>query len=537
MPDGFDSVVMVEVVHEIADDIEIHEPVAPYQHVRPLGEDIVTTELVLPQSHMLRPQDLAACAAAGVSDVAVRSKPKIAVQTSKNLQPGDIIEFNSLMLAGMINEWGGEANRMEPVPDSFNRLKTSILSALEHHDILIINAGSSAGSEDYTARVIENLGKVVTHGVAIKPGHPVVLGVINDKAVIGLPGYPVSASLTCEIFVRSLIESKLGYSLPKRDKIEATVSRKIPSTMGADEYVRVRLGRVGDRLVATSIQRGAGVVMSMVKADGLLLIPRFSEGVETGATVQVDLLRPQEEIDRTTVVIGSHDVTLDLLASELHRSNPLLFLASSNVGSLGGLLAIKRGDAHMAGSHLLDERTGEYNLSFVKKYLEGTDVVLVNLVRRVQGLIVRPGNPKSVATLEDLSRKDVSYVNRQRGSGTRVLLDYLISQKCLQSSEIQGYQREEYTHLGVAAAIAGGRADAGMGVLSAARALNMDFIPLHNEQFDLVVPMEYFDGELVTPVINIIRTSEFRKKVEALGGYDTSGTGEVISVITKSTES
>ena len=291
----------------------------------------------------------------------------------------------------------------------------------------------------------------------------------------------------------------------------------------------MRLGRVGDRLVATPIQRGAGVIMSMVRADGLVLIPRFSEGVEAGAAVQVELLRPRDEVDRTIVITGSHDVALDLLASELRRMDPTSHLASSNVGSLGGLLAISRGEAHLAGTHLLDEETGEYNLPFVKRYVRGVDVVVVNLVRRVQGLIVRPGNPKSVAALEDLTRDGVSYVNRQRGSGTRVLLDYMLGQKGLESSDIRGYEREEYTHLGVAAAVAGGRADAGMGVLSAARALGMDFVPLRDEQFDLVMPAEYYEGELLSPLIELIRGCEFREKVKALGGYDTSITGDVIT--------
>ena len=544
MPDEFDAVVMVEVVHEIDEEtVEIREPVAPYQHVRALGEDIVATELVLPQGQRLRPQDIAACAAAGVSKVAIRRRPTVAiiptgselVQTSEELQPGDIIEFNSLMLAGMVEEWGGAADRQAPVPDDYGLIKVAVLGSLEDHDIVLVNAGSSAGSEDYTASLVEDLGELVVHGVALRPGHPVVLGVVGDKPLVGIPGYPVSASLTCELFIRPLIEAKLGYSLPPRHKTEAVIARKVLSPMGEDEYLRVRLGRVGGRLVASPIQRGAGVIMSMVRADGLVLIPRFSEGVDAGATVEVELLRSQDEVDHTIVAIGSHDVALDLLASELHRTDPSSYLASSNVGSLGGLLAIGRGEAHLAGTHLLDEKTGEYNLSFVKQYVKGMDVVVVNLVRRVQGLIVIPGNPKSVAKLDDLARDDVSYVNRQRGSGTRVLLDYMLGQEGLESSHIRGYEREEYTHLGVAAAVAGGRADAGMGVLSAARALEMDFVPLRDEQFDLVIPAEYYEGEMLSPLMELIRSSGFREKVKALGGYDTSSTGDVIASVSTST--
>ena len=282
-------------------------------------------------------------------------------------------------------------------------------------------------------------------------------------------------------------------------------------------------------MVATPLQRGAGVIMSLVRADGLVLIPRFSEGLDAGAKVTVELLRPADELEGAIVAIGSHDITLDLLASELHRMDPGSSLASSNVGSLGGLLALARSEAHLAGSHLLDEETGEYNVSFVRRYVRGRDTVLVNLVRRVQGLIVPAGNPKGLATLQDLPQGDVVYVNRQRGSGTRVLLDHMLRRAGLSPEQLHGYEREEYTHLAVAAAVAGGRADAGLGVLAAARALGMDFVPLATEQYDLVIPREFYEGELLQPLLSLIRSQDFRRQVDALGGYDTASMGEVVA--------
>ena len=538
IPPGYDAVIMVEVVHEVDDStIEVQSPVPPYQHVRPLGEDIVATELVLPQNHRLRPQDLAACAAAGLSDVSVLRTPTLAiiptgtelVPVGSSLKPGDIIEFNSLMLAGMVEGWGAEATRLQPLPDDYDRIKGAILEAVDSFDIVVVNAGSSAGSEDYTARLVEELGQLVAHGVALRPGHPVVLGVVKGRPLLGIPGYPVSAALTCELFVKPLLERKLGTSTPARARICATVTRKVLSPMGEDEYLRVRLGRVGDKMVATPIQRGAGVIMSMVRADGMVLVPRFSEGIDAGQEVLVELLRPIEEVEGTIVAIGSHDMTLDLLASELHRRDHRLSLASSNVGSLGGLLAIDRGEAHLAGTHLLDEDTGEYNTSYVRRYVRGRDIVLMNLVKRIQGLIVMPGNPAALSSLEDLFRNDVAFVNRQRGSGTRVLLDYMLKQRSLQPQQLRGYEREEYTHLAVAAAVAGGRADVGLGVLSAARAMGMDFVPLLTEQYDLVIPSEFYEGELLAPLLELVRSEEFRLQVEDLGGYDTSSMGEVVT--------
>ena len=540
MPQGFDAVIMLEVLHEVdKSTIEIHSPVAPYQHVRPLGEDIVATELLLPENHRLRPVDLGACAAAGLTEVSVRQRPTVAViptgtelvPAGSPLKPGDILESNSLVLAGMIDEWGGHAKRWQAVPDDYDRLKATLMEAVHQSDIVAVNAGSSAGSQDYTARLVEELGQLLVHGVAIRPGHPVVLGLIDKKPVLGIPGYPVSAVLTCELFVKPLIESKLGVQAPGRQRIAAAITRKVLSPMGEDEFLRVRLGRVADKLVATPIQRGAGVIMSMVRADGLVLIPRFSEGLDAGQQVTVDLLRSAQEIEGNIVAIGSHDLTLDLLASHLHRRNPQLSLSSSNVGSLGGLMALSRGEAHLAGSHLLDEETGQYNLPFVRRYLKGRDVVLVNLVQRVQGLMVPKGNPKGVSSLEDLASDDIAFINRQRGSGTRILLDYKLRQLDISPEKINGYGREEYTHLAVAAAVEGGRADVGLGILSAARALDLDFVPLLTERYDLVIPREFYEADLLQPIMSLMRSQEFRKEVDALGGYDTATMGEVVAKI------
>ena len=538
MPDGYDAVIMVEVVHEVdGDTLEIQSPAAPYQHVRPLGEDIVATELVLPENHTLRPVDLGACAAAGLPSLPVRRKPSVAViptgnelvQVGGDLKPGDIIEFNSLVLGGMVDDWGGGATTWQAIPDDFDTLLAGVKAAAAQHDIVLVNAGSSAGSEDYTARVIESLGELVVHGTAIRPGHPIALGVVQGTPVLGIPGYPVSAALTCELFVKPLIERMLGVPASVRSTAQATITRKTMSPMGEDEFLRVRLGRVGDKLVASPIMRGAGVIMSLVRADGIVKIPRFSEGLDAGAEVGVELLRPVESIDDTVVAIGSHDMTLDLLASHVRRAKPQMTLASSNVGSMGGLIALARGEAHLAGSHLLDEETGEYNLSYIRRFLKGRSVVVVNLVQRIQGLILPRGNPKQIGALPDLARDDVTFLNRQRGSGTRLLLDYKLRELGIEPDDIRGYDREEYTHLAVAAAVAGGRADVGLGILSAANVMGLDFVPLLSEQYDLVIPREHYDSDNVQFVLETIRGDAFKAEVDALGGYDTASIGQVVA--------
>ena len=541
MPGGFDAVVMIEVVHEIdAGAVEVYSPVAPYQHVRPLGEDIVATELLLAQGHRLRPHDVAACAAAGLAEAPVRRRPTVAIIPTGNeivppeqaRRPGQVPEFNSLMLAGMVSDWGGSPQRLDPVPDDVELLRAAVSGAMERADIVVVNAGSSAGSEDYTARVVESLGRLVVHGVAIRPGHPVVLGVGNGKPLLGIPGYPVSAAVASELFLKPLIEKRLGVPAGVRQKVRATMARKVSSPPGEDEYLRVRAGRVRGKMVATPIVRGAGVITSLVKADGLVRIPRFSEGIAAGEEVTVELSVPAEDLESRLVIMGSHDMAIDLLASELRRTRPEMSIASSNVGSLGGLLALRRGESHVAGSHLMDEETGEYNVAFVQRYLPGMPVVLVNLVRRVQGLIVPAGNPKRLSSLADLAREDVRFVNRQRGSGTRVLLDYMLGGSGTAQDAIRGYDREEYTHLAVAAAVAGGGVDAGLGVLSAARALELDFVPLQSERFDLIIPADFYRSELLAPVLATMRSAAFRRRVDELGGYDTAIMGEVVAEVT-----
>jgi putative molybdopterin biosynthesis protein len=538
LPPGFDAVVMIENIHVVEEGlIEIMLPVAPWQHVRLMGEDIVASELLLPAGHLLRPSDLGAMAQAGLVHVEVRRRPRVAViptgtelvPPGGSLKPGSIIESNSLVLAGLVEEWGGLATRFPPVPDDYDRLKRAVQEALAGHDIVVINAGASAGRRDFTASLVADLGRLAVHGVAIRPGHPVVLGVVQGKPVAGVPGYPVSAALTLELFVRPLVYRLQGLAPPQRPVVQGLMTRKVFSPMGEDEFLRVKVGRVGGQWLATPLQRGAGVTMSLVRAYGLVRVPRGSEGIHERQKVDVELLRTIEEAENAIVVVGSHDLALDVLANQLHRRHPQRSLSSSNVGSLGGLLALKSGEAHLAGSHLLDEDSGEYNVPYVKRLLAGQEVVIVNLVYREQGLMVRKGNPQAIAGLADLGRPDVVFINRQRGAGTRVLLDFKLRELRLAPEQITGYDRAAFTHLAVAAAVAGGAADAGLGILTAARALELDFIPVAQERYDLAIPRAYYESPLLEPLLALLQDASFRAEVEALGGYDTSDMGQMMA--------
>jgi putative molybdopterin biosynthesis protein len=562
LPPGFDSVIQIEntealdehgnLIDAIRDpaSIRIRESVPPWKHVRPLGEDIVATELVLPAGHVLRPADLGAIAAAGHTEISVARKPRVAilptgtelVPIGSKLKSGDILEYNSLVMAAQIKAMGGEATRYPITKDDLNLICERVAEAAKDHDLILLNAGSSAGAEDFSASVVQKLGKLLVHGVAVRPGHPVILGMVNRKSeienpkskspIIGVPGYPVSAALTVDIFAEPLIAQWLGRRPNQLPTETAYLTRKIASPGGDDDFVRVAVGRVGEKLLAAPLSRGAGVITSLVRADGLVLMPRGTQGAEAGEQVQVRLYRPKAELDKTIFCIGSHDMTLDLIAQFLSGYDRRL--ASANVGSQGGLVALRRGEAHLAGSHLLNPETGEYNVSYIRQYLPGVPVKVITLVGREQGLLVKHGNPKGVKSLEDLNRQGIGeeagihFVNRQRGAGTRVLLDYQLNLLGIAAESIIGYTQEEYTHLGVAAAIASGRADCGLGIAAAAQALELDFIPLYQERYDLVIPKEYAESDLLTPLFAVLENREFRSAVAALPGYDVSKMGELV---------
>jgi putative molybdopterin biosynthesis protein len=475
--------------------------------------------------------------ATGLIEIMVRKIPTAMViptgselvQPGEPLKPGNIIEFNSRVLAGYLSEWGLQADRNPIVTDKPAALKKAISAAVDQYDIVIVNAGASAGSRDHTAGIIAELGEIVLHGVNIKPGKPIILGIVNSKPVIGLPGYTISAVITLNLFVRSLADSLLGAQSPPAKFLEATLARPLSSKLGVEEFIRVKLGQVGDAMMATPAGRGAGAVMSLVQADGFLRVPAHSEGIGPGEKVQIELLRDSLEIQNTLVFIGSHDNILDVLANLLHRLRPICRLSSAHVGSMGGIMAIRRGEAHLAGTHLLDEETGEYNVSFIRKFLSGVPLQLVNLTYREQGLLVPRGNPLGIRDFSDLARKEVRFVNRQRGAGTRLLTDMHLGRLGINPEQVNGYDREEYTHMNIASAIASNSADTGLAIRAAAVALDLDFIPVAQERYDLILPKAFLHDPKVIALLQTIKdNNEFRQTVEGLGGYDLRDCGRVM---------
>lgn len=541
LKEGFDAVIPVEEISIKDGHIEIYSSVPPYNDVRPIGEDIVATELIIPESHRVRAIDIGAVLASGITQIKVRRKPVVGIiptgselisadELSQKLpEPPQLIEYNSAVLSGFVKQAGAEPKVYPIVRDNYDEIKEAVLTALKDCHMVLLNAGSGYGKEDFTYKVMSEIGEVIINGVAIKPGKPFIAAFIDNKPVLGIPGYPVSAIICYELFVKPLLDLYLGTSMEEKEELTAIISRQISSNIGVDEFVRVKVGRVGEKYVVTPMGRGAGLLMSVVRADGFMVIPKGSEGYSQGSEVKVNLWRSKREIDNTIVCIGSHDNTLDIIYNFLRKRYPHITLSSAHVGSMAGLIAIKKREAHVAGTHLLDEETGQYNVPFIKKLMADREIFLINLVYRIQGFIVKKGNPKNINRFEDLTRQDVVFINRQAGSGTRLLLDKHLRELNIPPSAIRGYETDEYTHMGVAAAVLTGRADVGLGILSAAQALGLDFIPLAEERYDLVIPAEFMDLEIIKALLDTITNDkEFRETVLKLGGYDIRDMGKIL---------
>ena len=543
LPEGTDAVVMIEKVERLGDGYEIREAVYPWQNVRKMGEDIVKGEIILPARHVVRPYDQGALLAAGVIEVETFRRPRVFIIPTGSeivspenapdpLTPGKVLEVNGQVLASLAAECGAECTLGPPAPDKPEEIKKAIRTGIaDGYDVVMTIAGSSAGSEDYTPAAFAELGELLVHGVTVMPGKPTLLAAVEEHPVVGIPGYPVSAAVSFREFVRPLLYQIQGQPVPEHSRVEAVLGRKIPSKPGLEEHVRVIVGKIGGRAVAVPLGGGAGMMTSLVRADGILRIPSGVGGYSEGETAPIELLTSENDLGNRLLTLGSHDLTIDLLASAVKEaSDGRVTISSSNIGSMGGLIAVGKGIAHFAGSHLLDTETGDYNRSWIKKYLPGTDIALITLVHRHQGLMTLKGNPKGIRNIGDLARQDIMLVNRQAGSGTRILLDYELKKSGIDAAAVPGYVTEEYTHMSVAMAVTSGRADVGMGILAAAQALDLDFIPIARERYDLVIPAHLLNDPRIALLLNIVESDKFRKQVLALGGYEIEETGKIQNI-------
>lgn len=524
IPDGYDAVIMIEDVVETDGTYQIHASAHPWQHIRPIGEDIAATEMILPRLSRIRAVDIGAMTSYGISEVPVLDLKVALVPTGSEivpvgspLRPGEMIESNMHMASAFITAAGVSVTHYPIVPDDPDLIRSVIERAAEEHDIIIISAGSSKGTRDYTAPVISDLGTVFVHGVAIKPAKPVILGDIRNKPVIGMPGYPVACSTILREIVRPLL-GWYGFYLPEPEAVPARITGAVQSSIGTDEFVLATVGKIRDTWVAVPLSRGSGIQMSMVRSNAYLKIPAEQEGLEAGSRVDALLTVQKRTAEEVVLVTGSHDPVIDHLA-DLIREKGIL-IASSHVGSMGGLLALKRGDCHMAPMHLLGP-DGEYNIPFLEKYFPDEELVLICVAEREQGVVSRDGLGLDAITTH-------TYINRQRGSGTRMLLDHILTQKGITPDRIVGYDREATTHLGVCVAVKNGDADLGMAVYSAARAFSLPFVPVGLERYELVTTRRMFEeDDRIRAISEMIASRRCKEILERLGGYRIDETGMI----------
>lgn len=532
IPESFDSVIMIEdVLVNDEDNVKILAPSRPYQNVRVVGESVVATEMVLPSCRKIRPIDVGAILASGNDEVKVVMKPRVGiiptgdemVETAAELKVGKLRESNTRVFAALTTEYGAIPNRYGIVSDNKDALLRAVVKAVKENDIVVINAGSSAGTKDYTVGIIEKLGKVYTHGLAIKPGKPTILGEIDGKPVVGVPGYPVSAYIVYDRVVKKVINKLSGAVCTLPVTVEAEMTKRVTSTLKNEEFLRVAMGEVDGKIVATPLDRGAAAVMSMVKADGIVTVPRNSEGIEAGETVEAELLKPLGEIKKSIVIVGSHDMIIDIIGD-------VIPVSSAHVGSLSGIMALTRHACNIAPIHLLDEISGQYNIAYVKKYFPDKKMALIKGVGRIQGILTEKGNPLGIRTVADIADNGFTFANRQSGAGTRILFDYLLKKGGYTAENIKGYEKEFSTHLGVATAVKSKTFQCGLAVSTAAKIMDLDFIPVGNEEYDFLVYRDFLDDERCAKFIETIKSGAFKAKLDELTGYTYENTGKIIYI-------
>lgn len=533
---GFDAVVPIEDVKlKSIEDVEITGSYAPWENVRPLGEEMAAQEVILPSNHRIRSFDIAALFAGGHSYIDIVKKPGIGilpigstlVPTGSLPDVGQAMETSSQILSNTALQWGANPILIDIVDENLVELSKKVDRIKKDIDLLCIIGGSSLGTA-LIADMLDRKGELISYGLQIKPGMSTCLGIMDDCPIIGLPGNAMSAYIAFDYFAKPVIYRKLGINAPEKKIFKAYLSRDIKSPKYVDEFIRASLGYVDNMPVAVPISRGANILMSLVRADGIIHINSRKSKIKAGELVNVELLRPRDDLENKIFMAGSYDMCFDILRNEIQRQNPDIVLYNSNVGSMRGLIALKAGFCHLSGIHFFDDETGEFNIPIVKMFLADMPLIMVNLLHRQLGFIVKKGNPKEIFEFEDLTMPDVKLINRIRGSGTRMILDYYLKKNKIEINRIKGYADEAHTHLTLASAVASGHADVGLGISAAAKASGLDFIPLIPERMDFVIPKKFLNTYAMKSLLGTIAGEKFKKEVSMLDGYSTEMTGKVV---------
>lgn len=535
LPPACDAVIPIEKVkfHTI-DLIEIYEKITPWENVRAAGHEVTAHEIIIPKNYKIRSLDIGAMLSSGVNKIKVRKKPRVGIISAgdnlmtlgKPLKEGYIYESTSYILSNILRELGAQPAIYDIAEENLDSLNKITAEAMAEEDIVVIIGGRSRGTSLIVDLLIKT-GELGVYGTCIKPGQSVCAGFIEGKCVVGLPHFPFSAFVAFEVFAQPVILKMLGLSAHSREKVSATIASTINSPFGIDEFMRVQLVNVGKKIVAVPVSRGADLLMSFVKADGVLRISKDISQISGGSIVEIELLTNRSNIDKNLIMMGTYDYTFNIIKNIIYKLDHKVNLHTYNIGSKQGLKAIKDGFAHFSGIHLFDSRSGDFNVPFVKEVLDGVPVIVLNLFHRYIGLVVKQGNPKNIKDLSDLKRADIKFINRNFGSGTRSIFDYALRKASVNPQEISGYAEESNNHMASAQAVASGSVDAALGIYVSAKALNLDFIPIMFERYDIVIPKKFLNDYKVQVLLHLINSEEFKKEVKDLQGYDFSYMGQI----------
>jgi len=524
IPPEYNAVIKIEDTEEKAGSYTIRTSASPWQHIRPIGEDISRSEMVLPRYSQISAPDIGAMISYGITEVPVLDLKVALISTGSEIisigstpRADQVIESNMHMAAAMIRSVGASVTHFPIVVDNIDEIRNMITIAVKDHDLILISGGSSKGTMDYTSQVIDTLGTVFVHGIAIKPAKQLILGDINQKVVIGMPGYPVAFYTVLREIVQPILEW-YRFPFPYPDNVSAYLTQSIRSSFGLDEFILAIIGKVQENWVATPLSNKSGVQMNLVRSNAYLKVPSDTEEVEKGTRLPATLRVQKEIAEQTVLVTGSHDLAIDYLA-DLAREEGIL-IASSHVGSMNGLLTLQEGYCHLAPMHLLAD-DGEYNIPYLQQYIPKKDLVLISVAERMQGVVSR-----DVLGFDAITTH--TFINRQKGSGTRMLLDHLLHESNIRPEDVHGYDQEVSTHYGVCLAVQNGDADIGMTIYGAARAFSLPFIPLALERYELVTTKELFEEDWrIRKIVELINSKRFKEILTHLGGYEMEFTGTI----------
>jgi len=523
LPRGADAVLMVEyselVESESGHFIEIRRPLTSGENVSYAGTDIARGETVLRAGQHLTSREIGVLAALGLAEISVFRRPRVAIFSTGNeivapgnpLRLGAVYDSNAAIIGAAVEELGGIPVHLGVIPDDEDALACALAQGLQS-DVVVFSGGTSKGAGDLSYRVVHGLHNpgVVAHGVALKPGKPICLAVTDGKPVVILPGFPTSAIFTFHEFLAPVIRAYAGLPLERRQSIEATLPIRVNSERGRTEYLLVGLVQGEHGILAYPMGKGSGSVTTFSGADGFITIHQHTEILDSGSSVSVQLLGERLE-PADLIIIGSHCVGLDLLSGKLIRQG--IRVKSLYVGSMGGLAAVKREECDVAGVHIMDPATGEYNRPLLTSSLS-----LVRGYGRMQGIVYRrndvrfEGKQRDAAIGVALRETDCVMVNRNAGSGTRIIIDKLLGEH-----RPTGYGTQTKSHNAVAAAVSQGRADWGVAIDTVARQYGLGFIPLQEEQYDFIVPTTRLKRPEIRAFCALLKDARVREELHTLG--------------------